>query len=145
VIDLLGLLMNGELSKEEVAINYDFDKRQAYYYFAAARYLGLAEDFSNNDGKERKMRLSADGKRILKLPHKDKNLAFAQAILRHRAFGEALRFSFKIARRPSSDEIVHIMRNCALNGITKESTFHRRAQTVLSWIDWILQLDEEEA
>jgi hypothetical protein len=145
VIDLLGLLMNGELSKEEVAINYDFDKRQAYYYFAAARYLGLAEDFSNNDGKERKMRLSADGKRILKLPHKDKNLAFAQAILRHRAFGEALRFSFKIARRPSSDEIIHIMRNCALNGITKESTFHRRAQTVLSWIDWILQLDEEEA
>ena len=144
VIDLLGLLMSGELSKEDIASNYDFDKRQAFYYFAAARYLGLADNVSNTDGKESKIRLTAEGRRILTLPHKDKNLAFAQAILRHRAFGEVLRFSFKTTRQPRSDEIVRIMRKCGLYGVIAESTFRRRAQTVLRWIDWILQLDEEE-
>ena len=33
---------------------------------------------SNTDGKESKIRLTAEGRRILTLPHKDKNLAFGE-------------------------------------------------------------------
>lgn len=41
VVDLLGLLVNEELTPEQITSVYDFDERQTDYYTNAAIYLGL--------------------------------------------------------------------------------------------------------
>src|SRR5690606_12713234 len=43
VVDLLGLLVENDLSKEDITRNYAFDERQTAYYTRAGMYLGLME------------------------------------------------------------------------------------------------------
>lgn len=48
------------------------------------------------------------------------------------------------AEEPTKDEIVRIMKTSNLYNINSETTFRRRASTVLSWVNWILGIIEEE-
>ena len=41
---------------------------------------------------------------------------------------------------PNKEKIVEIMKASNLYRISSDSTFERRAQTVSSWINWILEL-----
>ncbi len=52
VIDLLSLLVEKSLSKDEITENYQFDIRQTQYYTDAARYLGLIDKVSEKSNGE---------------------------------------------------------------------------------------------
>lgn len=73
----------------------------------------------------------------------DRQQKFIELILRHLVFNKALNFYFKKGESPNRDEIVEIMKESDLFNIESESTFERRASTVSSWINWILDQIEE--
>lgn len=134
VVNLLELLAERPMSPEEISSVYSFDPRQASYYSAAARYLGLAERAALRHT------LSERGRRIMGLPLRERKLALAGAILEHAVFREALRAAFAsgdAADIPPRSVIVRIMRDAAPGGVAGESTFTRRASTVRGWLNWL--------
>jgi hypothetical protein len=84
--------------------------------------------------------LTEESQRTVHLKYKARQLKFVEAILRHRVFNETLRLYFKRSEMPSRDEIVEIMTKSNLYQVGAESTFQRRASTVASWINWVLDL-----
>lgn len=131
VLDLINELNNQELSPSEIAELYEFDIRQANYYLAAGQYLGFIE-------KEKKYKLTDYGKIIMKMNHKNKNLAIINAILSHKPFYFALEqyikdFDFTL------NEIADIIDECRIE-INSRETAMRRTSTVIAWIKWIIEL-----
>lgn len=140
VINLCELLFESEeLSREEVTTTYDFDVRQTNYYTDAGRYLGLI-DKKTEDGV--KYFLTDKGRGLFGKSFKERQLGFAEAILSHAVFGEALRLYLQIAELPDINAIVNIMEKSDLYNVKAQSTYRRRASTVQSWINWILALQE---
>jgi hypothetical protein len=142
IINLCELLkQRGFLSKEEITQNYDFDSRQTDYYSNAAKYLGLIKNAheSNQIGCV----LTKTGLRIFSLPIVDRQLEFVKLILSHSAFKNTLKLYFEKGNVPSKDEVVEIMKRSKLYNIDSEQTYRRRASTVLSWTNWVLELIEE--
>lgn len=138
LINLCELLYNNEMTREEITTTYDFDPRQTNYYVDAGRYLGII-DKRKEDG-EIIYYLTDEGEKIFKMNLKSRQLKFVETILKHNVFNKTLKEYFKIAEMPSNEKIVEIMKASNLYRIKSESTFSRRAQTVSSWIKWILQL-----
>lgn len=133
VINLCELLNGGgEYDREKITQNYAFDIRQTSYYTAAGIYLGLI--------KPRSFNLTDSGVAILQLPYKQRQLAYCQRILSHKAFYEVTRLYFDRGQMPSTAEIVTIMKDCNLYHVEAESTFIRRASTVRAWVEWIAKL-----
>jgi hypothetical protein len=62
IVDLLTLLLDRELTKNEIASNYQFDLRQVDYYTNAAKYLRLVDNFFDLSTKEKTFRLTDVGK-----------------------------------------------------------------------------------
>ncbi len=144
VVNLLELLHEHPMTPEEISSAYSFTPRQAGYYSAAGRYLGLAEHL-REQGCARHA-LSERGRRIMGLPLRERKLALAAEILKHAVFRETLCAAFAsgpTAELPQRGEIVDIMRHAAPCGVEGESTFIRRASTVRGWIRWILELAGE--
>ncbi|MDR0769185.1 MAG: transcriptional regulator [Dysgonamonadaceae bacterium] len=142
VINLCELLkQRGFLSKEGITLNYDFDSRQTDYYSNAAKYLGLIENArgSNRTGCV----LTKAGLRIFGLPIIERQLEFVKLILSHRTFKDTLNLYFDKGDVPSKDEVVEIMKQSKLHNVDSEQTYKRRASTVISWTNWILELIEE--
>jgi predicted transcriptional regulator len=138
IFDLLGLLYaNESLSKEQITTNYAFDSRQTDYYTNAAIYLGLVQK-RREQGSSVEYLLTDEGKNIYSMPARARRMALARSVLKHRVFSRALRSYFDNSERPSVSSVVEIMRDERIQ-ITS-TTMPRRAQTVLSWIDWILKL-----
>ncbi len=137
VINLCELLAQGELSREQITQQYAFDVRQTNYYTDAARYLGLVE---KSGGKSVSYRLSADGCAIMDMGYRQRQLALCARILRHRVFAQL--FAENLARGAPLDQesIVAVMRSNALYHVGSENTRRRRASTVYSWLNWMLQL-----
>lgn len=138
VIDLLGLLMEKDLTAEEITNNYDFTKRQTDYYTNACKYLGLIDRKKYNETVL--YYLSDMGKDIMLKPYREKYLLFAKSVLMHRTFNESLKFRIKKQIPLSKEDICKIMKNLPIYKVEKESTYYRRAQTVSKWIEWILDL-----
>jgi hypothetical protein len=138
VINLCELLNTQTLNKYEITEHYGFDERQTAYYTSAALYLGLSEKNTRNG--EISYSLSDEGKRIMNLPYKRKQLEFCRLILGHRAFSETLSIYFNNGKMPNNETIVEIMKKSELYRITKDSTFYRRASTVRGWVEWIVGL-----
>lgn len=142
IINLCELLkQKGFLSKEDITQNYDFDHRQTDYYTNAGKYLGLIESCSENS--QRGCSLSANGLRIFSQSIFERQLEFVRLILSHKAFRDSLRLYFNNGMIPSKEEIVKIMHESNIYNIDSEHTYTRRASTVISWINWILDLVEE--
>lgn len=140
IVNICELLNENELlTREEITYKYDFDIRQTNYYTDACRYLGLV-DKERDRVEGVKYYLSDKGKGIFKLNLKDRNLAFVKCILEKRAFNEAFRSYLSELELPSKNEIVKIMEHSELYNINSESTYKRRASTILGWINWILDL-----
>ena len=141
VVDLLGLLQaNGYLTQDQVASNYVFTGRQAHYYPTAGIYLGLIKrDVDAN--RSVVYALTNEGDRIMKMPSRQKFLALANVILRNRVFARTLQLYIDNGDRPSETDVCAIMisENVPLN----DTTVRRRAQTVLAWVDWILDLQHQ--
>ncbi|MBQ7559362.1 MAG: hypothetical protein IJT20_03845 [Synergistaceae bacterium] len=141
VINICELLSFQELNKANVTEIYDFVSRQANYYTDAARYLGLLEK-RNEDGKTMYL-LTEKGHRILKLNYKQRQLAFCNIILSHRAFNASLRLYFQKGVMPSINEVVDIMTQSELFNIESHETYKRRAGTIKGWLNWIISLINE--
>jgi hypothetical protein len=138
VINLCELLAEGEKSRDEITLNYAFDPRQTNYYTDAGRYLGLID--KKNENRMPIYSLSEEGKRILRLKYKARQLRFVELILKHNAFKETLKKHLEYGEMPSKNEIVKIMKDSNLYNVGADSTYERRASTVAGWVNWILEL-----
>lgn len=142
VINLCELLHeNGSLSKENITINYDFDPRQTTYYTDAGRYLGLIN--KTKDNGEIIYFLTDKGRHIFNLNVSKRQIEFIKLILSHLVFNQVLKKYFKNSVQPSIIEIVEIMKISNLYKINSDATFKRRASTISSWLNWILDQNEE--
>ncbi|MCF6465233.1 type II restriction enzyme [Clostridium sp. Cult2] len=138
LINLCELLYNNDMTKEEITTTYDFDPRQTNYYTDAGIYLGII-DKKREDG-EIIYFLTHEGRNLFKVNLKTRQLKLIELILKHNAFNKTLKEYFRIEQMPSKDNIVKIMKESNLYRINSDSTFYRRAQTISSWISWILNL-----
>ncbi len=138
VVDLLTLLLDKELTKNEIASNYQFDLRQVNYYTDAARYLGLIDKFSDSSTKEITFRLTYEGKNLLSQKSKTKILLLVRKILEHEAFYKTFQLTLQHGKVPNNSETSLIISSCNLN--ISSSTIDRRATTVRRWIEWIWSL-----
>lgn len=141
VINICELLNEQELSRNEVTEQYAFDARQTNYYTDAARYLGLLE--KRKDGSMPIYGLSDTGKRLFSLNYKQRQLAFCDLILSHKAFGYTLNKYLESGNMPPTGDIVQIMKNSGLYNVESDSTFERRSSTIKGWLNWILELINE--
>jgi hypothetical protein len=142
VINLCELLKyKGTLTKEAITQNYGFSIRQAGYYSDAARYLELIESIQKNNITT--YYLTEKGQKIFNLPIFDRQIEFAKLILSHEVFKKTLIAYFTSGCIPKNQQIVEIMHNCNLWNIQANSTYSRRAVTILCWINWIINLIEE--
>jgi len=139
VINLCELLSQGDKTGEEISINYAFDPRQSDYYANAGRYLGLIQKHAPR-GDDVVFTLTPEGRKILRLRYKERQLHLAGSILRHRVFREVFRLHVEHAEMPAKEEVMDIMKGCYLYQVQAESTFGRRASTIVGWINWILSL-----
>lgn len=113
--------------------------RQVDYYTNAARYLGFIER-ARNENNEVCYFLTSKGNNLFELPIKERQIQFSKSILSHLVFNRVLSLYFNKAEIPTKSEIVMIMKDCNLYHIDSDDTFKRRASTIFSWINWILDL-----
>ena len=141
VVDLLNQLNAvGSLSQEEITTNYAFDLRQTQYYTTAGIYLNLIErKYSREEGVA--YALTQKGAGIMSQRPAQRNLALTESLLEHKVFFETVSLYLAQAQRPTTDQVVKIMRSANIE-LDREgtTTMNRRAQTVLAWIDWMMGL-----
>ena len=140
IIDLLSILFEHELTREEVTINYEFDTRQTSYYISACEYLGLVERINING--ERYYRLSTEAKNIMSLRYKQKYLAIIKRIFKCPVFYKSFGIIIQNHKIPNKQEICDIMNESNL--LINQTTIDRRASSVRGWIDWVLRLADIE-
>lgn len=141
VINLCELLeQKGFIPKDEITQNYDFDARQTDYYTNAGKYLGLID--TKKDYEQIVCFLTIKGKRIFTLSIVERQLEFVKIILSYSAFKKTLKLYFDNGRIPTKDEIVEIMKGSKLFHIDSDTTYFRRASTIIGWMNWIMNLIE---
>lgn len=152
IINFCEILYNntGEAyTKEDLSVNYDFKERDSFemrqvdYYTNAAIYLGFVKKVDVNDKQVFELTDAGDalfGTNSIV----ERQVKFIKTILAHGVFNKTLALYLQKAEKPTKDEIVEIMKESHLYKVNSESTFRRRASTVLSWVDWILGVVENE-
>ncbi|MDR0438569.1 MAG: transcriptional regulator [Bacteroidales bacterium] len=142
VINLCELLKQRDvLTKEEITQNYDFEPRQTDYYSNAGKYLGLI-DSKKIDGQIVYF-LTDKGRQLFTLPIVNRQTEFLKLILSHAVFKKTLQLYFDKGNAPTKIEVVEIMKKSKLYKVDSKSTYSRRASTIVSWVNWIInQLDE---
>lgn len=139
IINLCELIHDeGCLSKDTITTNYDFDKRQTDYYVNAARYLALVYQ-----GDDSNFYLTSLGLNLFKLSLNQRQIELIKLIVQHTVFNKILQSIFSRGRRLSRNEVIEIMKQSNLTNIVSESTYSRRASTVMAWTNWILNQLEE--
>lgn len=139
VVDLLSVLYETGLTRDEVTLKYEFDPRQTNYYISACEYLGLLDRATNVDG-EREYRLSAEARSIMAMRYKPKHLALIKKILECPVFYKSFEIAIKTGVVPDKNEVYKVMSNSNLR--INDVTINRRSSTVRSWIDWIFRISE---
>lgn len=142
IVNLVELLADGPMTKQDITTEYAFDERQTNYYADAGRYLGLIEKSHDEDGNIL-FQLSAHGHRIMNLEYKERQIAIVARILEHKVFSETLRLHLQHGEMPDKQTIVQIMKQSNLYRVDADSTYLRRSSTVIGWVNWILGLIEE--
>lgn len=142
IVNLIELLNEKPMTKQEITSEYAFDERQTNYYTDAGRYLELI-DKSTAEDENILFRLTPAGQRIMGLEYKARQLAIAVRILKHKVFNETLKLHLLHGEMPDKQTIVQIMKNSGLYGVCAENTYLRRASTVTSWVNWILGIIDE--
>jgi hypothetical protein len=137
VVDLMAVLAEGSLTRDEVTLKYEFDARQTNYYISACEYLGFVERVRNEDG-ERVYQLSAEARNIMLLRHRSKILALIKKVLSCPVFNKAFELTLNAGELPSKRTICEIMTGFNLS--INHTTIGRRASTVRGWLDWILRM-----
>jgi hypothetical protein len=142
VIDLLTRLasVNGVLTQDEVTTNYAFDLRQTQYYTNAGKYLGLVERLQDDD-RGVYYNLTPLGMQLMNKAPRARNLSLMEVILSRRVFRGSMEYYLNNAQQPPDNVIVDLISKARpeLTGTTPA----RRAQTVRSWVRWIIKLTAE--
>lgn len=141
IINMIELLEKGPMTQGDITARYLFEERQTSYYTDAGRYLGLVRKEEHNGGIS--YQLSDAGRHIMGLGYRNRQLAIASQILKHRVFRETLRLCLMYGEMPEKKKIVGLMREYGAYHVFADSTYTRRASTVASWINWILGIVEE--
>ena len=138
VINLLEILQSWEKSDDELSEEYNFVIRQSHYYKNAAKYLWYA-----NSEHWKPLKLTEKWVKLMELPRRKRILKIIEEILSHPVFNKS--FSMFLSKNwdIKSSEIVEIMKSCNLKNIWEESTYKRRASTILWWCNWMIQTTEE--
>ncbi|NEO57874.1 MAG: translation elongation factor [Okeania sp. SIO3B5] len=129
LIDLISLLLENDLTADEITENYQFDERQTYYYTSAGKYLELITK------KGKTFTLTNQAKDIFCQRYKLKYLKLITKILEHEVFNQAFKLSLEIAHIPSKKQIIQLLSESNLK--VGDTTRERRASTVKKWIYWI--------
>lgn len=144
VINLCELLKQKEfISKEDITQNYDFDGRQTDYYSNAGKYLGLVETGKDLLTGQTGCFLTAKGKKVFNLNLIERQKEFVRLIVSHKAFKETLKLYLDNGEMPNKEVIVEIMKRCRLYNVGSDSTYFRRASTIIGWTNWIINQTEE--
>lgn len=88
--------------------------------------------------------LTKSGKKIMKLKSKERRLAFVTCIVSHQIFHSALKESFENATPIGKEDVINIINRFGIRNAKSKKTIDRRAQSVVKWIEWILDLLEED-
>ena len=142
IVNLVELLAERPMTKQEITSEYAFDERQTNYYTDAGRYLDLIEKTRDENGNIQ-FCLSACGYHIMSLEYRERQLAIIDQVLRHRVFNETLKLHLRSGEMPDRRAIIRIMKDSDLYRIEADSTYLRRASTVISWVNWVLGVVEE--
>lgn len=142
IVNLVELLYEKPMTKQDITSEYAFDERQTNYYTDAGRYLELIDKFHDEDGNI-VFQLSTCGRRIMSLEYKERQLAIITQILKHKVFNETLKLHLQYGEMPNKQMIVEIMKRENLYRVEAYSTYLRRSSTVVGWINWILSAIEE--
>lgn len=142
IINLIELLNEKPMTKQNITSEYAFDERQTNYYTDAGRYLGLIDKTHDEDGNIL-FHLSTCGHRIMSLEYKERQLALVTQILMHKVFNETLKLHLQYGEMPDKQTIIQIMKRSNLYHVEADSTYLRRPSTVVGWVNWILGIIEE--
>ena len=137
VVDLMSVLAEGGLTRDEVTLKYEFDARQTNYYISACEYLGFIERGKNTEG-ERVYQLSTEARGIMSLRHKPKSLALMKKVLSCPVFHKVFGLTVQAGELPDKRTICEIM--SASNLSINHTTIERRASSVRGWLDWLLKM-----
>lgn len=140
IINLLELLAVQPMNGEDIAGQYLFTPRQSGYYTNAGRYLGLIQMTRTPYGPV--FSLTPRGTQLFCMDLRQRRLALAEVILEHGVFNQLLRLRLSGGRPLDKNTAVQVMRQSRLRGVDSDSTYARRASTVLSWLRWILDIVE---
>jgi len=139
-----------DLSHSQITQEYDFTSRQTQYYTDASRYLGLVIKDTKTECDENHhtfriiyYTLSPKGKKIMQQNYRQRQLAFCNAILEHRAFKETFDDYMHNGYMPKKQSIADIMENSKVYHIESRETYLRRASTIRHWINWMIGLTQE--
>ena len=134
VVNLVELIAQQPMSKEDIAEQYDFHLRQADYYANAACYLGL---LALADGH---YQLTPRGEKAIAQPRRDgRNAALLRALAARQVFRQALEVSLRRGKVAEAHEIAAAIEGLGLGA----GTARRRASTVARWIQWALDVVAE--
>ncbi len=144
VINLCELLKQKEfITKEEITQNYDFDGRQTDYYSNAGKYLGLIEIGRDPLTRQTGCFLTTKGKQVFNLSLIDRQKEFVKQIVSNKAFKEPLKLYLENGEMSEKGIIVEIMKRSKLHNVNSDTTYFRRASTIIGWINWIINQTEE--
>lgn len=139
LVNLMELLYEKAMTRQDITSEYAFDERQTRYYTDAGRYLELMEKGLDEE-KNIVYRLSRRGRHIMGLPYRERQLAIITQILRHKAFRDTLLACLRRGNMPDTHAIVRIMKGAGLYNVGADSTYARRSSTIVGWVNWILGL-----
>ena len=142
IVNLIELLNEKPMTKQDITSEYAFDERQTNYYTDAGRYLGLIDKSHDEDGNIL-FHLSVCGHRIMSLEYKERQLALITQILMHKVFNETLKLHLQCGEMPDKQTIIQIMKRSNLYRVKADNTYLRRSSTVVGWVNWILGIIEE--
>lgn len=139
LINLLQLLGEGALKKQDITEEYAFNERQTNYYTDAGRYLGFIYKSRDTD-KNVEFSLTPLARQLLEMGYKERQLLIVRQILKHQVFNQVLKRHLESGEMPDLWTIIEIMKESNLYHVEKDSTYGRRASTVMGWVNWILGL-----
>ena len=128
VRDTVDIISWGYNTRDQIAEFWKIDPRQGDYYANAGKYLGLINRIN------KKWKLTSTGEKFVHLPTTQRNKMLSELIFCHPVFYECYKNSCTTV-----GGVKKIMETYAPNSIAG-STFPRRAQTVLSWLKYIMQI-----
>ena len=137
VIDLLSLLVERDLTRDEITENYQFDQRQTEYYTNAGQYLGLVEKYKAVGTGDITFRLTQEAREILSKRQKNKYLSLIRKILEYQVFYTVFELNLSRGKMPSKGEICQIILSCRAD--IQKTTPGRRQSTIKNWIYWIFK------